>query len=179
MWRYINSSIISLLLISSSAQAYESLQSVYNQAEGNSEYDKYIDLDPEIEYLGDLFIDSGTSTYINGHGAIIHGTTGTRAVWVYASHLDISYCIISGGQNGIHFDTLSSGSIHNNTVVDCDSIGITVYFHDYNQGVEVWDNIVVGGMYGFIRLEEWPTNYLGHNTVYEPSVYRYGDYCPM
>ena len=46
------------------------------------------------------------------------------------------------------------------------------------EGAEVWDNIIVGGMYGFIRLEGWPLNYMDYNTIYNSSIYRYGDYCP-
>lgn len=178
MFKHPASAILSLLFIISSVHAYESLQAVYNQAGGGGGYDKYIELDPETEYLGDLIIDTGMNTYINGHGARIIGMSGNRAIYVYASNLDLSHCIIIGGQNGIHYDTLSSGTIHNNTVADCDSIGITVYYHDYSQGAEVWDNIVVGSMYGFIRLEDWPANYLGHNTIYDTEIHRYGDYCP-
>jgi hypothetical protein len=178
MLRQIIIATITLIIVMPSLYAYESLQAVYNQAGGYGEYDKYIELNAETEYLGDLVIDTGARTAIHGNGAIIFGAPGTRAVYVYASHLDIANCIIIGGQNGIHFDTLSSGSINNNTVVDCDSIGITVYYHDYNEGAEVWDNIVVGCMYGFIRLEEWPPNYLGHNTVFDSDIFRYGDYCP-
>jgi hypothetical protein len=178
MLQQVTSAVISLVFMISSIHAYESLQSVYDQAGSNGDYDKYIELNPETDYLGDLIINTGLNVYINGHGAVIYGTSGNRAIWVYASSLDLSHCIIVGGQNGIHYDTLSSGTIHNNTVVNCDSIGITVYYHDYSQGCEVWDNIVVGGMYGYIRFDQWPANYLGYNTVYNSGIYRYGDYCP-
>ena len=171
-------SFIAISVFFTPALAYESLQQVYDNAGPMGEYDKYIELDPATGYLGDLVIATGLHTYINGHGAIIHGEPGARAVWVFASSLDIANCIIVGGMNGIHYDTLSAGSIHNNTVVGCDSIGIVVFYHDYNQGAEVWDNIIVGGMYGFIRLEGWPLNYMDYNTIYNSSIYRYGDYCP-
>ena len=58
--------IIVLLLGAIPCLAYQSLQELFNQAQPNGEYDKYIVLDSETEYLGDLRIMSGYDVCVVG-----------------------------------------------------------------------------------------------------------------
>jgi hypothetical protein len=170
--------IASILLLCAAGYSYQSLQEVYDQASGNGEYDKFIELDSTVEYLGDLYIPYGVDVLIKGNGAIIFGTPDRAAIKVWGSRLDISNCVILGGLFGIAYDTMSTGSVTSNTVNDCDSIGIFAVAYAPPVRVEVWDNIITGCTYGFVCIEFLHPSYLGYNTVYNCDVYRYGELCP-
>ena len=167
-----------LLLSSMPAIAYQSLQEVFDQASGNGEYDKYLELDQAVEYLGDLIVPYDLNACIEGNGALIHGRVNNIAIKVFNSHLDISNCIILNGLFGIFYDTLSTGSINSNTVSGCDSAGIVVFYHTSQVNVEVWDNIIVECNYGFLCIEDLYPNFLGFNTIYNAGTFRYGEFCP-
>ncbi|MCP4582379.1 MAG: hypothetical protein GY839_12265 [candidate division Zixibacteria bacterium] len=169
--------ITAMLLVAMPAFAYQSLQEVFDQANGNDEYHKYIQLDPGMEYHGDLEIPPGLDVCIEGNGAIIWGLDSHKAIRVLASRLDISNCIVIGGNYGIHFDTMSTGSISNNTIVGCNYAGITVWFHDFNASMEIWDNIIIEGQVGLFCVEAQHPDYIGYNTVYNTDGHRYAEYC--
>jgi len=160
------------------AQADISLQQVYIQAGGYAGYDKYIELNPDSSYIGDLYIPEGLKVYIDGNGAMIYGLPYYTSIHVWGSILDISHCIILGGYNGIFFDTLSAGTISSNTVVGCNNIGISVIYQDLSDDAEIWDNIITDCNVGFLCLEDWHPRYIGYNTVYGMETYRYAELCP-
>jgi hypothetical protein len=155
-----------------------SLQEVFIQADGYAGYDKYIELDADSIYIGDLYIPEGLRVFIDGHGAMINGLPYYTSIHVWGSLLDVSHCVIYGGYNGIVFDTLSAGTINSNTVVGCNNIGITVLYQDLSDDAEIWDNIVTDCDVGFLCLENWHPRYIGYNTIYGMEVYRYAELCP-
>jgi len=159
-------------------QADLSLQQVYNQADGQAGYDKYIELNPDSSYIGDLYIPGGLKVYINGNGAIVYGLPYYTSIHVWDSVLDISHCVILGGYNGIVLDTMSAGTINSNTVVGCNNIGISVIYQDLSEGAEIWDNIITDCNIGFLCLEYWHPRYIGYNTVYGMETHRYAELCP-
>jgi len=167
-----------LLIFSFPVAAYQSLQEIYDLAEGSGEYDKYIELDSDVEYLGDLNIPYGHNVRLDGGGALIHGIYNNIAILVWGSNLDISNCVIAGGSYGIRFDTLASGTIHSNTITLSDYAGIAVLHQNQQDNVEVWDNIITDCYYGFLCILNLRPEYLGHNTIYNTFTYRYAELDP-
>jgi len=167
-----------ILLSTSASLAYQSLQEVYENSEGMGVYDKYLCLDPDIEYLGDLEISDGVNVRIDGNGALIFGPDDDIAINVNEASLDISHCVVVGGSCGIYFGQGSSGNIFNNTVIGGFNYGIGVSYPDMERGVYVWDNIIVDSFFGFYCVEEYHPKYLGYNTVYNSGRYRYVEFCP-
>jgi len=167
-----------LLLFMVPAFAQQSLQEIYEAAEPMGDYDKYVELDPDTEYIGDLRISAAINVCIIGNGAIIYGRPYRMSVGVFFGRLDISGCIVSGGGSGIYYSTQASGTIFNNTVVGCDQHGIATIYQDEDIGVEIWNNIIIDCHYGFYCIEEHHPSYLGYNTVYNSTLYRYAELCP-
>jgi len=169
--------IILTFMISLPAYGYVSLQEVYDAAGPNGDYDKFIVLDPSVEYFGDLYISDQLMVYLNGNGALIH-SCDSMAIFVSGADLTIFNCVIIGGQYGIQFWSNSSGLIFSNTVTGCDSTGIAVSFPNLDKGVEVYDNIITDCAYGFTCIEDFRPAYLDFNTVYNTSIFRYAEWCP-
>ena len=178
MKKLLLSAVMAIVIITGPVNAYQSLQEVFNQAGGSGDYDKYLELNPAIEYLGDLNMPNGLNACIQGNGAIIFGVANNTAIRVGISNLDISNCIIVGGHLGIFFDTLASGIINSNTITGCDSAGVTVLYNTSQVVIEVWDNIITDCFIGFLCVEYMQPDYLGHNTVYNAGFYRYAEFCP-
>ena len=94
-----------------------SLQSVYDEAGPGNGYDKYVILDYNTIYTGEIGIYEG-SVFIEGNGAIIDLNSGL-GIWVYAEEnypatLDIEYVtIVNGGYNALTFNGTSTGNILN------------------------------------------------------------------
>ena len=88
------------------------LQSVYDESESLNGYDKYLILERETIYTGEVGIYEG-SVFIEGNGAILDLNQGL-GIWVYAdedypANLDIEYLtIINGGYNGLTFNGTSN-----------------------------------------------------------------------
>jgi len=167
-----------LFMIYAPLSADQSLQEVFDLAEGSGEYDKYIELDPDQIYIGDLVVPAGLRVYLDGNGALIQGIPYNFSIYVWGSFLDISNCVVVDGYFGIYYDTLSAGSIHSNTVVGCSYSGISVIYQDMSEDVEIWDNIITDCDIGFLCLEGWHPRYVGYNTIYAMEVYRYAEFCP-
>ena len=93
------------------------LQEAYDNATSNSEYDKYILLDPNTIYTGGIGIFEG-NVYLNCNESIINLEEG-QGIWVYAdeqypSSLDIEHCtIINGLYYGLSYGGTSHGHISN------------------------------------------------------------------
>lgn len=159
--------------------AYESLQDVYLAASGNGDYDKYIELNPDIEYLGDLRISAGHNVFLDGHGALIHGEGDNFVnIGVSLSTLDIQNCVIVGGLGGIYMGVQASGTIKNLTILGCVEAGIRTYSVGSPNEIAVYDNIITDCLYGFFCNEDEHPQYLGDNTVYNTVSYRYAHFCP-
>jgi len=170
--------IMSAFLLSPPVFGYESLQELYEQAGSQGEYDKYLELDPETEYEGDLRVNGDIDVCLIGNGAVIYGIPNTVAVGVWGSHLDISGCVIVDAAYGIFYSTNSSGEIRGNTIDNCSEWGISVIYPDMQAGVTVWDNIVTNSYYGFYCVEYFHPVYLGYNTIHSTNSYRYCELCP-
>jgi len=93
------------------------LQSVFDAAGPGSGYDKYVVLEQNMTYTGEVGIYEG-NIFIEGNGAIVDLNQGL-GIWVYAeeeypANLDIEYVtIINGGYNGLTFNGTSTGNISN------------------------------------------------------------------
>ena len=93
------------------------LQSVFDASGPGNGYDKYVVLEQDMIYTGEVGIYEG-DVLIEGNGAIVDLNSGL-GIWVYAeeeypANLDIEYVtIINGGYNGLTFNGTSTGSISN------------------------------------------------------------------
>jgi hypothetical protein len=93
------------------------LQSVYEAAGPGNGYDKYVVLEQNTIYTGEVGVYEG-NVFIEGNGAIVDLNEGL-GIWVYAEYnfpanLDIEYItLINGSYNGITFNGLSTGNISN------------------------------------------------------------------
>ena len=93
------------------------LQSVYDAAESGNGYDKYVVLEQNMIYTGEVGIYEG-EVFIEGNGAIVDLNEGL-GIWVYAeeeypANLDMEFVtIINGGYNGLTFNGTSTGNISN------------------------------------------------------------------
>ena len=87
------------------------LQSVFDEAGPGNGYDKYVVLQQDIIYTGEVGV-------YEGNGAIVDLNEGL-GIWVYAeevypANLDIEFVtIINGGYNGLTFNGTSTGTISN------------------------------------------------------------------
>ncbi len=106
-----------LMLISIKILQGVTLQSVFDNALPGNGYDKYMVLDQNVIYTGEIGVYEG-NVFIEGNGAIVDLNQGL-GLWVYAEQdfpasLHIEYLnIINGGYNGITFNGTSTGNISN------------------------------------------------------------------
>lgn len=177
MRKLIISIILIIVVLISPAAAYQSLQALYDTAQPQNGYDKYIELDPAIEYEGDLLINSPDKICLMGNGAKIFGRPYLMSVSVVYAHLDILECTFIGGGYGIYYVLDSYGSISNNTIINCSEQGIATIYFDEDRGLEIFNNIITGSNYGFLCIENHHPSYLGFNTIWDAGTYRYAEQC--
>lgn len=171
-------SFLAIILLIVPCFAYESLQQAYNNAGPLGEYDKCVELDPEVEYSGDLSIYGDQDVCIQGNGALIHGRNYGISIGVWGSRLDVFNCVIVGGSYGIYYGTGAKGETRSNTIADCAECGIAAIYPNFQAGLEVWDNIITDCYYGLYCIEGYHPSYIGYNTVFSTSSYRYAEFCP-
>ena len=157
--------------------AYESLYEVYSNAGGNGQYDKYLELNPDIEYLGDLNVVNGVNAYIDGHGAIIHGQDSRPAICVSGANLHLQNCVIVGGYGGVYLASDCSAMLVNNTITGCFDSGVKSYSINYSN-TQYWNNIITDCYYGIYCVEYERPYYIAYNTIHNTTSYRYAEYCP-
>jgi hypothetical protein len=106
------------------------LQSVFDAAGPGNIYDKYVVLEQNMIYTGEVGVYEG-SVFIEGNGAIVDLQEGS-GIWVYAdatypASLDIQYTtIINGAYHGLSYGGVSTGSVSNCNFVHND-IGIKMF----------------------------------------------------
>ena len=106
-----------ILMLHTSIALGVTLQSVFDTAEPGNGYDKYVILEEDMIYTGEVGVYEG-NVFIEGNGAIVDLNEGL-GIWVYAeegypANLDIEYVtIINGGYNGLTFNGTSTGNISN------------------------------------------------------------------
>jgi hypothetical protein len=169
-------------MLAPSVWAYVSLQQVYDNAGSGGGYDKLLELDPQEEYGGDLYITSGVTVCIQGNGAKIIGLSSpTRAIRVYGSKLDIDHCILVGrntGQDGIYYDSNSYGKAANNTITSFKNSGITTYYIQASSGMVIENNIITDCYYGYYGIEDYMPTYFAYNCVSGNHSLNRAYYCP-
>ncbi len=107
-----------------------SLQEMYDNAESEFGYDKYIELDRNEVYTGGIGIYEG-SVYIKGNGAIIN-LENQNGIWIYSDEsseasLDMRYLsIINGAYHGVSYSGNAIGNIINCNFINND-YGIKVF----------------------------------------------------
>ena len=115
MMKIIN--LYSIILLFASFLNGITLQSIFDSAGPGNGYDKYVILDRNIIYTGEVGVYEG-NVFIEGNGAIVD-LNGGLGIWVYAeteypANLDIEFItIINGGYNGLTFNGTSTGNISN------------------------------------------------------------------
>jgi len=108
-------SLISGLFISTASGI--TLQSIFDAAGPGNGYDKYVVLEQDVIYTGEVGVYEG-DVFIEGNGAIVDLDEGL-GIWIYAeeefpANLDIEFVtIINGGYNGLTFNGTSTGNISN------------------------------------------------------------------
>ena len=111
------------------------MQSVFDAAEPGNGYDKYMVLEQDIIYTGEVGVYEG-DVFIEGNGAIVDLNEGL-GIWVYAeeaypANLDIEFVtIINGGYNGLTFNGYSTG-----TITNCNFIQNAF-------GIQIMDNTII------------------------------------
>jgi len=172
-------SLVAVLGFYTAGSAYESLQDAYNMAgrSPNGQYDKYLVLNPEIEYMGNLFITNADSVKIVGNGAIIHGGYGISSVYVIQTFIDISGCVLVDGAYGFYLANSTRGRLYNNTIFNHNEAGI--YYANYYQmdSLYIWNNVIQRCSYGFMCIEDFRPFYIGFNTIWNGEGYRYVEKC--
>ena len=113
------------------------LQSVYDAAGPGNGYDKYVVLEQNMIYTGEVGIYEG-NIFIEGNGAIVD-LNGGLGIWVYAeegypANLDMEYVtLINGFYNGLTFNGIAPGNIANCNFIQND-MGVKLYD---NSNVEI------------------------------------------
>ena len=138
------------------------LQSIFDVSGPGNGYDKYVILDQDIIYTGEVGVYEG-NVFIEGNGAIVD-LNGGLGIWIYAeetlpANLDIEFVtIINGGYNGLTFNGTSTGNISN-----CNFI-----FNQY--GIQIMDqtNISVKNS-NFIHNDEYGFAVRGTLASYDVS----------
>ena len=171
--------IASILLFYSPAYPYQSLQEVFENSNPGGGYDFYVELDSEIEYLGDLDIIDGENVLIIGNGALIYGTPQRQGIYISESTLDISGCVFIGGLFSIYYGYNSNGKIFNNTFYDPEDFSsIGSDYTDWYTEIEIYNNIIVGAPYGILATEYNIPEYIDFNIVYDSDYEHYAYICP-
>ena len=125
------------------------LQSVFDASGPGNGYDKYVVLEQNMIYTGEVGVYEG-DVFIEGNGAIVDLNEGL-GIWVYAeegypANLDLEYVtIINGGYNGLTFNGTSTGNISN-----CNFIqnGFGIQIMDYTNITTKNCNFIENRQYG-------------------------------
>jgi len=169
--------LLIILLVASQAYGYQSLREVYDSTEPGEGYLKYIVLDPEVEYAGDLITSYRDTVRIIGNGAIIHAIS-SNAISANRTLLDISGCVFVDGISAITYQSGSCGKIFNNTIVGFDDIGIKIDHPNLGTNVEIYNNIIIDCQYGIWAIEEYLPEYIAYNVNDDISGFEYALLCP-
>ena len=106
-----------ILMLHTSISLGVTLQSVFDAAGAGNGYDKYVVLEQDMIYTGEVGVYEG-DVFIEGNGAIVDLNEGL-GIWVYAeaeypANLDIEFVtIINGGYNALTFNGTATGNISN------------------------------------------------------------------
>ncbi len=171
------------LIVWGQAYGYQSLQEVFDNAGPGNGYDKYVVLDPAIEYEGDLTIDNAGYVGIVGNGANIYVIDATSGIYIQDSQVDISECCITvANEQGlrvcIFYGVGSCGIVHNNTIVNGTYTGIRCKKdHQTDPGITIYDNIITDCLYGILADEYYLPVYVGYNIVFNSTKYDYAEKC--
>ena len=155
------------------------LQEVYDLAEPQNGYDKYITLDSEEIYEGGLGIFEG-NVYINCQGAIID-LLGGAGIWLfsdeyYTANLDIEYCTIFNGEtSGLNFMGISTGNISNCNFISND-IGLVLM--DQSHATLKNSNFIDNETYGLGLITEEPVLEISYSNFWENSEGDCMENCP-
>jgi len=126
------------------------LQSIYDTATPSNGFDKYLILEKDIIYTGEIGIYEG-SVFIEGNGAIIDLNEGL-GIWAYGEEnstvsLSVEYVtIINGGYNGLTFNGFAIGEITNCNFIS-NQFGIQIM--DYTEVSIKNCNFISNSEYGF------------------------------
>lgn len=165
--------LLFFLVLSHQAFGFESLQYAYNMAQPAMGYDKYVQLDPDLEYQGDLVIESAGRIRIDGGGAKIFPSYMLQSIKVENSTLDISGCVFIMNMNSITYGIGSDGKIFQNTIYGNDHSGIYIREHNPDPGIEIYDNIIANCENGIMVAPYYYAEYIAYNIVFNSNAYNY------
>ncbi len=177
MKKAILATIVIVLLIQLPAFALESLRDVYLNAQPGNGYLKYIELDPNVEYEGNLVISGSDTVRIIGNGAKIFVPVYSYAISVNRSKLDISGCVFINGVSALVYQSSSSGEICNNSFYNFSHSAMKIDHPHPTENVQIYDNIISNCQYGIWALEGYLPGYIAYNIVYNSGAFHYAQLC--
>tara|TARA_B100000315_G_C14483517_1_gene544066 strand:- start:583 stop:1116 length:534 start_codon:yes stop_codon:yes gene_type:complete len=147
------------------------LQSVYDASGSVNGYDKYVVLEQNMIYTGEVGVYEG-NVFIEGNGAIVDLNEGL-GIWVYAedgypANLDIEFVtIINGGYNGLTFNGTSTGNISNCNFIQ-NAFGIQI-MDDVNISVKNC-NFIDNSQYGIAARGTSSSFEISYSNFFENSL---------
>ena len=161
-----------ILMLHTSISLGVTLQSAFDAAGPENGYDKYVVLEENTIYTGEVGVYEG-NVFIEGNGAIVDLNSGL-GVWVYAeedfpANLDIEYVtIINGGYNGLTFNGTSTGNISNCNFIQ-NMFGIQI-MDDVNISIKNC-NFIDNNEYGIaVRGTTAALNEINHSNFWENGL---------
>jgi len=144
------------------------LQSIFDASGPANGYDKYVTLEQNVIYTGEVGIFEG-NVFIEGNGAIVDLNEGI-GIWIYAdenypANLDIEFVtIINGGYNGLTFNGSATGNISNCNFIQND-FGIQIM--DQSEIAIKNSNFIQNNSYGIAVRGTTSSFELTHSNFWE------------
>jgi len=152
------------------------LQDLYNACGPANGYDKYLELDPMVDYEGRLTVDSGVMTAIKGNGAQVDlGPYGYIFAEGEDTVLDIDHVVIYGndGAPGIYYEAASTGTVDSCTVDGCQS-GVLAWIDTV---VSIKNSVFTNSTeYGIAKYDSAKTT-ITYCDVWNNGIYDFGEFC--
>jgi hypothetical protein len=152
------------------------------------QFERLVDLDPNVRYYGGALID--IDTCIRGHGALIDLYYENVRILVNEQHqptrCDVDHCIIINGATtdlyggALEYRPDCYGWVFNNTFFENPASGVYMYRVRLDEpGMRVFHNIFAnGGVCGAVRNDNQPSVEIRHNCSYaHGGDMNYCDHC--
>jgi hypothetical protein len=173
---------ISVLFLFPIAASAATLQSVYDAADPQAGYTKYLQLDAGATYTGGLTVLASDMVCIKGNGATLDLQTSTIQIQGKGARLDVDHCVIKNGglasagyaEGALSF-VGSSGSVVNNTLYG-NTVGIRVYSTGPG-AVTVINNVVVRSSFTGLLCQIGNEPNVSYNDSWANGTYNYSIDC--
>jgi nitrous oxidase accessory protein NosD len=168
-------SILAAVVFAIAASAAD-IQDAYDACGPAEGYDKYLELNPNVTYTGDLTVDQGKDSCIEGNGAEIYIDSYAK-IMVDGSptRLDVDHVVLygHGSGEGLHYRNAAKGIVNFCTI---DNFMYGVYVWGVSD-VTIKNSIITNNsMYG-VAKEEISTVRISYVDVWGNSEGNYYQYC--